>query len=51
MHMEYYSAGLQVTSKTKKLQHTREIPSVELTCVGRGANSRVRGDVESKGAN
>ena len=38
MHMDVIPGGLQVTSKTKKLQHTRKIPSVELTCVGRGAS-------------
>ena len=46
MHMDVIPGGLQVTSKTKKLQHTRKIPSVELTCVGRG-----RGGQESKDAN
>ena len=36
---------------TKKLQHTTEIPSVELTLVSRGASWGVRGDQESKGTN
>ena len=39
MHMDVIPGGLQVKSKTKKLQHTRKIPSVELTCVDRSASS------------
>ena len=51
MHMDRYFVGLQVTSITKKLRHTREILRVDFTCVGREASLGVRSDKESKGAN
>ena len=50
-----YGPLFRVDCKThpyaKKLQHSREIPSVELTCFDRVASPGMRGAQESKGAN